>query len=188
MQDSLDKLKREAEQIFRDAQLLYSAAEVETAIDNMASAITGELKDKNPVVLCLMIGAVIVVGKLLPKLHFPLQLEYVHATRYQGATTGGSMHWLRSPSVPLKDRTVLIVDDILDEGVTLTTMIEECRKLQAALIYTAVLADKQIKKPRPLEKADFTGLSIPDYYVFGYGMDYKSYLRNAPGIYAVKKT
>ena len=188
MQDSLEKLQREAEQVYAEAQLLYSTTEVEAAIDNMAMAITGELKDKNPVVLCLMIGAVIVVGKLLPKLHFPLQLEYVHATRYQGTTTGGNMQWVRSPSLPLKDRTVLIIDDILDEGLTLTTIIEECKKAGAAKIYTAVLADKQIKKSRTLKKADFTGLSIPDYYVFGYGMDYKSYLRNAPGIYAVKKT
>ena len=186
MQDSLEKLRQESEQVYAEAELLYSAAEVEAAIDNMARAITGELKNKNPVVLCLMIGAVIIVGKILTKLNFPLQLEYVHATRYQG-TTGGNMKWVRSPSVPLKNRTVLIIDDILDEGVTLTAMIEECKKAEAAKIYTAVLADKQIKKPRNLKKADFTGLTIPDHYVFGYGMDYKSYLRNAPGIYAVKQ-
>ncbi|MGH8119169.1 MAG: hypoxanthine-guanine phosphoribosyltransferase [Gammaproteobacteria bacterium] len=186
MEDSLEKLKQEAEQVYAEAERLYSAAEVEAAIDNMARAITTELKDKNPVVLCLMIGAVIIVGKLLPRLNFPLQLEYVHATRYQGTTTGGNMQWVRSPSVSLQGRTVLIVDDVLDEGVTMTTMIEECKKAGAVEIRTAVLADKQIKKSRPLKQADFTGLSIPDYYVFGYGMDYKSYLRNAPGIYAVK--
>jgi len=187
MQESLEKLRQEAEQVFAEARLLYGTEEVEAAIDSMARAITGALQDKNPVVLCLMIGAVIIVGKILPKLNFPLQLEYVHATRYQGSTTGGNMQWVRSPSVPLKDRTVLIIDDILDEGVTLTTMIEECKKAEAAKIYTAVLADKQIKKSRALKHADFTGLTIPDYYVFGYGMDYKGYLRNAPGIYAVKK-
>lgn len=188
MQDSLEQLKQEAERVYAGAERLYSAAEVEAAIDKMAAAITAELNNKNPVVLCLMIGAVIIVGKLLPRLNFPLQLEYVHATRYQGATTGGNMQWVRSPSVSLEGRTVLIIDDILDEGVTLSTMIEECKKAGAAATYTAVLADKQIRKSRPLQKADFTGLTLPDYYVFGYGMDYKSYLRNAPGIYAVKKS
>lgn len=187
MQDSLKTLRQEAEQVYAKAQLLYSAAEVEAAIDRMARAITDELDDKNPVVLCLMIGAVIIVGKILTKLNFPLQLEYVHATRYQG-TSGGNLQWVRSPSVSLKGRTVLIIDDILDEGVTLTTIIEECKKSEAAKIYTAVLADKQIKKPRTLKQADFTGLAVPDHYVFGYGMDYKGYLRNAPGIYAVTKT
>jgi len=188
MQDSLEKLRQESERVFAEARLLYSTEEIEAAIDNMALAITDELKDKNPVVLCLMIGAVIIVGKILTKLNFPLQLEYVHVTRYQGATTGGDLQWVRIPSISLKDRTVLIIDDILDEGVTLTTMIEECKKAEAAKIYTAVLADKQIKKSRALQRADFTGLTIPDRYVFGYGMDYKGYLRNAPGIYAVKKT
>lgn len=188
MQDSLDKLRQEAQQVFAEARLLYGAEEVEAAIDRMARVITEELGDKNPVVLCLMIGAVIIVGKILTRLNFPLQLEYVHATRYQGTTTGGNMQWVRSPSVALKGRIVLIIDDILDEGVTLTTMVEECKKVEAAKIYTAVLVDKQIKKSRALKHADFTGLTIPDYYVFGYGMDYKGYLRNAPGIYAVKKT
>lgn len=188
MHESLEKLKQEAERVYAEAELLYSAEEVEAAIDSMARAIIGELQDKNPVVLCLMIGAVIVVGKILTRLNFPLQLEYVHATRYQGTTTGGTMQWVRGPSVPLKDRTVLIIDDILDEGVTLSTMIEECKKAGATGIYTAVLADKQTKKNRALQKADFTGLALPDHYVFGYGMDYKGYLRNAPGIYAIKKS
>jgi len=188
MEDSLEKLKREVKQVSAEAQLLYGAAEVETAIDNMAHAITRELSDKNPVVLCLMIGAVIIVGKILTRLNFPLQLEYVHATRYQGTTTGGDMQWIRIPSVPLEDRTVLIIDDILDEGVTMTHMIAECKKARAAKIYTAVLVDKQIKKFRALKQADFTGLTVPDHYVFGYGMDYKGYLRNAPGIYAVKNS
>jgi hypoxanthine phosphoribosyltransferase len=188
MQDSLEKLKQEAQQVYKEARMLYSTEEVEAAIDTMARAITGELQDKNPVILCLMIGAVIIVGKILTRLNFPLQLEYVHATRYQGTTTGGNVQWVRSPSVPLKDRTVLIIDDILDEGVTLATMIEECKKAEAAKIYTAVLADKQTKTNRALQKADFTGLTLPDQYVFGYGMDYKGYLRNAPGIYAVKKS
>lgn len=184
--DELEKLRLEAEYVFKEAKLLYSPDEIETVIERMAKEITVVLEDKNPVVLCLMIGAVIVIGKLLPRLNFPLQLEYVHATRYQG-TTGGNIQWVRSPSIALENRTVLIVDDILDEGITLSSIIEECRRLNAAKIYTAILADKQIKKRRPLEKADFTGLTVPDRYVFGYGMDYKGYLRNAPGIYAVTK-
>lgn len=188
MQDSLEKLKQEVEQVYAEAELLHGKAEVEAALDQLAAAITVKLRDKNPLVLCLMIGAVIVVGKLLPRLNFPLQLEYVHATRYREKTTGGAMHWVRAPGESLHGRTVLLVDDILDEGVTLSALIEECRKAGATDIYTAVLVDKLIKKPRALKQADFTGLEIPDYYVFGYGMDYKGYLRNAPGIYAVKKS
>ncbi len=177
---------KEIETVLAEADLLYSAAEVDAAIDRMAEEITAVLADKNPVILCLMVGAVIPVGMLMPRLNFPLQIDYVHATRYQGKTTGGEITWLKSPELDIKDRCVLIVDDILDKGITLASMIAECKKLNAAGIYTAVLIDKKFDKIRVFPKADFTGLTIPNRYVFGYGMDYKDYLRNAPGIYAVK--
>ena len=180
------ELQKEIEQVFAEAELLYSADEVDAAINKMAREISQALKDKNPVVLCLMIGAVIPVGKLLPKLQFPLQLEYVHASRYRGETSGGDIDWIKRPALDLQGRVVLIIDDILDEGITLAAIIDECHKLGASDIYTAVLVDKQIEHGKNIQKADFTGLTVPDRYVFGCGMDYKSYLRNYPGIYAVK--
>ena len=167
------------------ADLLHTHAEVEAALDNMAVAITGKLHDKNPLLLCLMLGAVVVTGKLLTRLNFPLQLEYIHATRYRGTTSGGKLEWLRMPKAKIRDRTVLIVDDILDEGITLKAITAACREAGAGAIYTAVLVDKQLRKPKQFLKADFTGLTIPDRYVFGYGMDYKEYWRNCDGIYAV---
>lgn len=176
----------EITRIQAEADLIYSSEEVEAAIDKMSREITIALEDKNPVILCLVIGGIILTGKLFPLLNFPLQLEYVHATRYQGETNGGALHWIRKPTISLQDRHVLIVDDILDEGITLTAMIKECENNQAKSIYTAVLADKQLDRERMLKKADFTGLTVPNRYLFGYGMDYKEYLRNAPGIYAVK--
>lgn len=176
----------EIARIQAEADLIYSSAEVEAAIEKMAKDITLVLADKNPIVLCLMIGGVVPTGKLLPLLNFPLQVEYVHATRYQGETNGGALHWIRKPSLSLQDRHVLIVDDILDEGRTLAAMIEECKSNLAKTVQTAVLADKQLDRERCFKQADFTGLTVPNRYVFGYGMDYKEYLRNAPGIYAVK--
>ena len=84
------------------------------------------------------------------------------------------------------DRTVLILDDILDEGVTMKSIVTECSKASARKIYTAVLLDKQLNKPKQFQQTDFTGLTVPDRYIFGFGMDYKEYLRNCAGIYAVK--
>ena len=176
----------EITRIQSEADLIYSSTEVEAAIEKMAEDITQALADKNPILLCLMIGGVVPTGKLLPLLNFPLQVEYVHATRYQGKTNGGALHWIRKPSLSLQDRHVLIVDDILDEGRTLAAMVEECKSNQAKTVQTAVLADKQLNRERSFKQADFTGLMVPNRYVFGYGMDYKEYLRNAPGIYAVK--
>ena len=176
----------EITQVQAEADLIYTSEQVEAAIEKMSREITVVLEDKNPVILCLMIGGVIPTGKLLPLLDFPLQVEYVHATRYQGETNGGTLHWIRKPTLSLQDRHVLIVDDILDEGTTLMAMVEECKNNQAKTILTAVLADKQLDKERSFKKADFTGVMVPNRYLFGYGMDYKEYLRNAPGIYAVK--
>ena len=177
----------EITRIQTEADLIYSSAEVEAAIEKMAEDITLVLAEKNPVVLCLMIGGVVLTGKLLPLLNFPLQVDYVHATRYQGETNGGTLHWIRKPSLSLQGRHVLIVDDILDEGNTLKAMVEECKNSQAKTIKTAVLADKQLHRERCFKQADFTGMTVPNRYVFGYGMDYKEYLRNAPGIYAVNE-
>jgi len=177
----------EITRIQTEADLIYSSAEVEAAIEKMAEDITLVLAEKNPVVLCLMIGGVVLTGKLLPLLNFPLQVDYVHATRYQGETNGGTLHWIRKPSLSLQGRHILIVDDILDEGNTLKAMVEECKSNKATTIHTAVLVDKQLDRERSFKQADFTGLTVPNRYVFGYGMDYKEYLRNAPGIYAVNE-
>lgn len=169
-----------------NAELLYSAESVDAAIQKMAIEINSVLAGHYPVVLCLMLGGVVTVGKLLPLLQFPLQLEYAHATRYQNSSRGGVLQWLKMPALSLHQRNVLIVDDILDRGITLEAMIQMCKNNQAQAVYTAVLVDKQIEQVRTLEKADFTGVVVPNRYVFGYGMDYKGHLRNAAGIYAVQ--
>lgn len=178
----------EIRQIQHEADLLYPSQQVDKAVEKMGREITGVLSDKDPVVLCLMIGGLVTTGKLLPLLEFPLQLEYVHATRYRGKTRGASIVWYRKPERALENRSVLIVDDILDQGITLAAVIEACQHHQAKEIYTAVLVDKQVHEKKALQHADFTGLLVPDRYVFGYGMDYKGYLRNATGIYAVKES
>ena len=152
----------------------------------MAINIHDELKDKNPVILCVMIGGLVPLGNLLLRLDFPLEVDYVHATRYRGELTGGEIHWKVKPSANLKGRTVLVVDDILDGGITLAAIIDEVKAMGAEEVFSAVLVDKFRKRvPNGLQKADFVGLEVEDHYIFGYGMDYNEYLRNAPGIFVV---
>lgn len=172
--------------IFDTATQLFSVNEVNVALDKMASEIHERLHDKNPVILCVMIGGLVPLGNLLPRLDFPMELDYVHATRYRGETSGGELHWKMKPSTDLTDRTVLVVDDILDGGITLAAILEYCRNQGAKEVLSAVMVDKYEKRvPGGLDHADFVGLEVDDHYVFGYGMDYKEYLRNAPGIYMV---
>jgi len=136
--------------------------------------------------LAVMLGGLIPAARLLDRLDFPLDVDYIHATRYRGEIRGTELQWRARPSAELRDRVVLIVDDILDEGLTLAGIVDYCRSAGAAEIYTAVLVDKQHDRKPAIQRADFTGLRVEDRYVFGYGMDYKGYLRNAPGIFAVK--
>jgi len=168
------------------ADLLHSEQEIETAIDKMAQQINVALADRNPLLLCVMNGGVVTFGKLLTRLSIPLTIDAINASRYQNLTTGGSIEWLVKPVTSLKGRTVLLVDDILDEGITLQAICQYCREQGATAIYSAVLVDKILDHQKPIT-ADFIGLKVENRYVFGYGMDYKGYLRNAPGIYACKE-
>jgi hypoxanthine phosphoribosyltransferase len=170
---------------FTRAELIFSRAEVEAALDRMAGAINARLRDANPLILCVMVGGVVPTGLLLPRLNFPLQVDYLHLTRYQGQTSGGELHWLKHPDVSLQDRTVLIIDDVLDEGPTLTATVAACRAEGAREVLTAVLVEKELERQAGMVRGDFVGLKTPNLYLFGYGMDYKTYLRNADGIYAV---
>ncbi len=172
-------------QTMRDADCLYTDEQVQAALDKMASAITDKLGDTNPLVLSVMTGGIIPAGHILTRLNFPLQVDYIHATRYRGDVRGGKLNWIVYPSFPIKGRTVLIIDDIYDEGITLSEIVEYCAGEGATQVYTAVLVDKIHDRKKQL-KPDFVGVETDDRYLFGYGMDYCDYLRNAPGIYAVK--
>ena len=171
--------------IFEKSRQLYSMEEIDTALNTLAGQITKELADKNPLCLIIMVGGSVFAGQLLPKLNFPLHLDYLHATRYRGQLKGAdAIHWLAQPTTPLLGRHVLILDDILDAGVTLAEITKYCEAHGALTVQTAVLIDKKVKKsPDGVQKADFTALTAPDAYLFGYGMDCQNYWRNAPGIY-----
>jgi hypoxanthine phosphoribosyltransferase len=177
----------EANKILAEADLLVTTSEVECAIARMAKEITGQLQGANPVLLCVMNGGLIFTGQLLTKLVFPLAVDYVHATRYGHQTNGTDLNWTVRPQLDLKGRTVLLLDDILDEGVTLAAIADFCKQQGAADVQMAVLIEKlHLRKVTPGMRADFTGIEIGDRFLFGYGLDYKGYWRNAPGIYAVK--
>lgn len=168
-----------------EADLIHPFAIIDEAMTRMASDISDQLADSNPVVISLLKGGLVLSGQLLPRLGFPLQLDYVHATRYRDKTEGGSLHWIARPSMPIKDRIVLLLDDIFDEGHTLSAIHDYCLATGARDVQTAVLLDKLHDRKTGLA-VDYIGLTVPDRYVFGFGMDYKGYLRNANGIYAIK--
>lgn len=174
----------EALAVLEQADRLYSEEQVERALDGIAAEITANLEGSNPLVVCVLLGALVLYGKLLVRLNFPLQVDYIHATRYRQGLRGHELQWRGGPAVSPANRTILIVDDILDEGTTLAAIEDYFRNAGAKAVYKAVLVRKD--RPRnPEIKVDFVGLTVPDRYVFGYGMDYKGYWRNLSDIYAL---
>jgi hypoxanthine phosphoribosyltransferase len=176
----------QARQVLQEADELCTPAQVNAAFDALALRITECMADANPLFLCVLTGGIIPAGQLLTRLDFPLELDYLHATRYRGETRGRDLQWIARPTTPLAGRVVAVVDDILDEGHTLAAILDYCREQGAAAVYSVVLVDKHHDRRVPGLEADFHGLVVEDRYVFGQGMDYKGYHRNLPGIYAVR--
>ena len=163
------------------SEVIADAGVVTRTLVRLAAEITAAVGNRHPVVVMVMNGGLVVGGQLLPLLQFPLEIDYAHVGRYGHATAGGELRWIAEPHVPLAGRAVLVVDDILDEGVTLAAVIERCRALGAAEVRTAVFALKELERP-PRVVADFTGLRVPDSFVFGFGMDIEGHWRNLPEI------
>lgn len=176
---------QEARKILDEAELLCSAEESALAVRRVAGEITAHLADANPLVLAVMGGAVVFTGQLLPQLAFPLDFDYLHVTRYGDVTTGGQLAWIVEPRSSVEGRVVLVVDDILDEGVTLAEISKRLLAQGATKVLSAVFADKNLGRAKPIS-ADFVGVHLPNRYVFGYGMDVKGSWRNLPAVYAVK--
>mgnify|MGYP003700377207 CR=1 FL=1 len=173
-----------ARQVWQRARCLYDAEALGSALDNMAQAVTADLEHGNPLLLCVMTGAFVTCSELALRLAFPLEVDYLHASRYGDKLSGEQLHWISRPRIPLAGRHVLIVDDIFDQGATLVSIADYCRQQGAASVRSAVLVDKQHTRKLTEQRPDYIGLEVPDYYVFGFGLDYRGYLRNANGLYA----
>ena len=111
-------------QIMREADCLYTEAQVEEAIAKVGAHISREMADTNPVVFCVMNGGLIFAGKLLTHLQFPLEASYLHATRYRNETSGGDLFWKAKPEVSFIDRDVLIIDDVITAGTAIREVMQ----------------------------------------------------------------
>jgi hypoxanthine phosphoribosyltransferase len=177
--------RERAEQLLASAELVHPAEAVSRAVDRVAAEITAALRDEFPIVLAIMGGAVVFTGQLLPKLAFPLEFGAIEVSRYRNTTAGGGIEWRLAPRDDIAGRTVLVIDDILDEGITLAAVRERLLALGAGRVLSAVFADKALGRAKPIT-ADFVGVSVPDRYVFGFGMDAYGLWRNLPAIYALR--
>jgi hypoxanthine phosphoribosyltransferase len=179
------KGRDEAMRLLKEADLLCPPEQVEREVERMAGEITAALGNEFPVVLSVMGGAAVFTGRLLPRLAFPLEFGAIEVTRYNNDIQGREITWRLAPRDNVRGRTVLVLDDILDEGITLAAIKKKLTEMGAARVCSAVFADKEIGREKPVQ-ADFVGVTVPNRYVFGFGMDAYGLWRNLPGIYALK--
>lgn len=178
----------EAQRVLDAADCLHDARAVERAYDELAQSIAATYIGRNPIVLCVMTGGLHATGEITRRLGFPLEIDYLHATRYRGATSGGGLLWKKQPDGDrIENREVLVIDDILDEGYTLLAIRRALEAFAPASLRVAVLVEKLHERRAAGAHAEFIGLQVEDRYVFGCGMDYKEYWRQLPAIYAVKE-
>ncbi len=167
------------------SDLVASADQVQTALKRVAAEINERMAKSYPLVLVVMGGAVVFAGQLLPLLRFPLDLDYIHASRYGAETRGARIDWRVTPPASVRGRSILVLDDILDGGDTMAAIRDRLLELGAANFHCAVIVEKHLAGAKPI-KADFVGLTIEDRFVFGYGMDAKGFWRNLPEIRAMR--
>ena len=179
----------EARQLLANSELIFEAAAVQQAVDKVAQQLNERFDNNDgepfPLVLGVMGGAVVFCGQLLPRLTFPLEFDYMHVTRYGSKDQGGKIEWKVIPRSNVEGRVVVVLDDILDEGETLAHVKERLLEMGAAEVVLAVFADKAIGKAKPVT-ADYIGLTLPNKFVVGYGMDAYGYWRNLAEIRAIK--
>jgi len=176
----------ETETLLREADCLFDAAAVQQAYDDIAARLNADYAGTLPLILCVMNGGLYATAEITRRLRFAFELDYLHATRYRGATQGGGLIWKRQPDSVLEGRDVIVIDDILDEGHTLVAIRKALEEFRPKSLKVAVLAEKLHDRRAPEAHAEYIGLALPDRYVFGCGMDVRELWRQLPGIYAVK--
>lgn len=177
-----------AKALLAHAEEIVSREQVNAAVSKVAAQLNARFRDPAqapfPLVLGVMGGAVVFTGNLLPQLDFPLEFDYIHVTRYGDADRGGQVVWKVIPRQSVEGKTIIVVDDILDEGETLAQVRERLLSMGAADVIVVVFADKDLGRAKPVT-ADIVGLTIPNRFVVGYGMDVYGYWRNLPSLWAI---
>lgn len=172
--------------VLNAATILFTSDRVAAALDQMAAHISTRFEGQRPVIVAVMHGGVFAAMEIAKRLQIPFEFDYVHATRYGESMTGRDIEWRAPPTSALRNRTVLLVDDVLDRGITLAALIDRLEQVGVTNLHTAVLVRKNLQPQPARPTVDFVGLETGDRYLFGCGMDYKGFWRGLPAIYGVE--
>ena len=174
-------------QIVNNSELLIEKKAVDSSMEKMSKKIEAELGDKNLIILTIMNGGLYPTALFMRYFQSNCELDYIHLSRYGNKTTGGLPYWHRKPQKNIKNRNVLVIDDILDQGITLGEAIRECHDSGAKSVYSAVMVKKNISIRKGIQESDFYAINLPNKYLFGSGLDYHGQFRNLDGIFALNR-
>jgi hypoxanthine phosphoribosyltransferase len=161
-----------------------TASELDQAICKIATAMEKDLAGKDPLFLIVLNGAFMFAADLIKKLNFPCELSFIKLSSYSGTTSSNKVRELIGLNEDLTGRTVVVIEDIIDTGVTLGDLIETVKSKNAVEVKLAAL----LFKPKAFRKSypiDYIGIEIPNDFIVGYGLDYDGYGRNYPDIYKI---
>ncbi len=173
--------------VLENSVLIADRQEVEAAVERMAVAVNAYYEERPIVLLAVMTGAIMPAAWLASRLKMPLQMDFIHATRYTGQTEGGELDFRVPPRLNLQNHDVLIIDDIYDIGLTLQLIEKYCVSRGARSVNSAVLVRKIHKRETTGELPTFIGMEVEDKYVFGCGMDVYEYWRQLNEIRALEE-
>lgn len=162
--------------------ILFSQAEIEATVGRLASEITSDYHDKHPVLVGILKGSFMFMADLIRLLDFPLEVEFVQLSSYgQGSRTSEKVRVRHGLHCPIKNRHVLIVEDIIDTGITTSFLLDYLKKRKPASLRLCCLLDKPARRRVPVS-IDYLGFSVPDRFIVGYGIDFSEKFRNLPEI------
>lgn len=167
-------------------EVLYDAEQIQAKVKEMGETLSRDFGDRNPLVICILKGAFIFMSDLVKEMNIPLEIDFMAVSSYGAATkSSGVVKIIKDLDASVEGRDVLIVEDIIDSGLTLSYLIDVLERRNAKSVTVATLFDKPVRRSVDLE-ADYTGFSLPDEFVVGYGLDYAEKYRNLPFIGVLK--
>lgn len=166
--------------------ILISEHEIAEKVRELGALLAEQYRDKNPLVICVLKGAVLFMSDLVRQMKIPCEMDFMAVSSYGSSTaSSGVVRILKDLDTSVQDRHVLIVEDIMDSGLTLSRLVELLQHRQAASVKVVTLLDKPERRKVEI-KPDYCGFTVPDEFVVGYGLDYNEKYRNLPFIGVLK--
>lgn len=169
-----------------DFVIYLSAREIQNRIREIAADITVKYKDKNPLFLVILNGAFMFAADLMRNLDFECDVQFIKASSYQGLSSTGKVSFGKVEELKLNDRHVILVEDIVDSGLTLNSFIPKLAEYHPKSLAVCTLLDKAEARVFDVD-VDYTAFTIADHFVIGYGLDFDGAGRNLPHIYQLIK-